>query len=71
MKFIIYMEGIILFPIWEFFMFLHKKLQYIGQSAEWYAERGIHAWEAKKAIKQYCKEYDEELKKSIKEVKEK
>ncbi len=69
MKFLIYIECLIIFTLYEIIMALIRKLQYLGKSSEWYAERGLHAFQARKAIAIYNKEYAEDLKKKLKEIK--
>jgi hypothetical protein len=68
MKFLIYILSVILFTLYQLFMFVVKQLQYIGQSAEWYAARKLFPWQARKARDQYNKEHTEAIEAQLRKI---
>jgi len=68
MKYLIYIECLIIFTFYNIIISLVKQLQRIGLSSEWYANRGIHAFQGRKALAQYNKEHKEEIERQLKEL---
>lgn len=69
MKFILYIECLVIFTIYLTLLALVKKLNFIGESSDWYSQRGLHPWQARKALALYIKERDETLKEQSRKAK--
>ena len=67
-KFLIYLECLVIFTIYSLVKPIIDKLNFIGKSCEWYSSRNIHAWEGRKALDLYNKELEESLKKTYKDT---
>jgi len=54
MKFLIYVEVLILAQIYLMYRAFKKHLTFVGNTAEFYSEHGIHFWQPQKALQVYA-----------------
>lgn len=68
MKIIKYFICLIVFTVFLFFKFFIDKLQYIGQSSEWFSSRDLLPWQGRKAMEIYNKEHNEKIEKQLRQI---
>lgn len=68
MKIVKYMICLVVFTVFLIFKFFVEKLEYIGQSSEWFSSRDLYPWQGRKAMKIYNEEHTKKIEEQLKKI---